>query len=132
MVPSRSLPLPTLSRQKARPAIHRKTEKERQLAEGEGVGKEPIHTMRESLVLFQSFNTIYPVTRKGRGLYRIISPCMHYMLVHCASFQMVVTILPIFVGFTCRTKGTGMEWNGMEWNKGTAQVVLCKSRVYVQ
>jgi hypothetical protein len=35
----------SFSRQKARPATHRKTEKERQLVEWEGVGKEPNHTI---------------------------------------------------------------------------------------
>jgi hypothetical protein len=41
------------------PAIHRKTEKERQLADGRGVGEEPSLRRRESTVLYKLFNTLW-------------------------------------------------------------------------
>ncbi len=50
-----------LYRQGARPATHRKTEKERKLAERRGGGGRSIILLRrESLVLYKSFNTLYP------------------------------------------------------------------------
>jgi hypothetical protein len=54
-------PLPLLSCQQARPATHRKTEKERQLCSREGeerVGEEPNLKLQESLVLYKSFITL--------------------------------------------------------------------------
>jgi hypothetical protein len=43
-------PSPLFSRQVARPATHRKTEEERQLADGrEGLGEKPNHTTAKSL-----------------------------------------------------------------------------------
>jgi hypothetical protein len=54
-------PLPPSAVSKLDPATHRKTEKERQLADGrggKGAGEEPNHMTAKSLVLFKSFNTL--------------------------------------------------------------------------
>jgi len=53
-------PLLHLSRQKTRPATHRKTEKERHLADGRGGGwaRSRIILQQECLVLYKSFNTL--------------------------------------------------------------------------
>jgi hypothetical protein len=66
---------------------HRKTEKERQLADerGEkGVGKEPNHTTARSLVFYKSFSTLWVTTehikkRKRCGkLETIVLSCFSY------------------------------------------------------
>ncbi len=54
---------PSLSRQKVRPATHRKTETDKKLAGwrdgGGGWGRSQIIRRRESLVLYKSFNTLF-------------------------------------------------------------------------
>jgi hypothetical protein len=52
-------PLHSISRQKARPAIHRKTKNERHLTDGRGGGGGAKYNKGEkSLVLYKSFNTL--------------------------------------------------------------------------
>ncbi len=54
-------PIPALSRQKAWPATHRKTEKERQVAEGRGGrgwARSRIILPQKSLALYKSFNSL--------------------------------------------------------------------------
>jgi hypothetical protein len=65
-----ALPPFPLSRQKARPPTHRKTEKERQLADGRRGrrwARSRIIKPQERLVLYKPFNTLWSGCRTGLG-----------------------------------------------------------------